>query len=363
VAVNSNPSAVYAVPVIIRDDFYDAYAYLIDEFGHEAQGGAHNTNSQIEILNVAPTVAGGTISLNGGANIVLTNPATETTGFTLDFVISDANSCSNSTEIAATEVTGFAASLFRTSLGTSTCSGLDDTDYNPNNCYTSAVATTTWALSCTASTTSCTPNGLDDTTLFNCTFPLWYVTDPTNDVNSPFDGDNWVAAIAGIDDDNATGTQTIGTTPVPVNSLAAFALQTSEIAYGALEPGDFTPTLAASTTVAATGNTGLDQLLSGESMCDGFSVSSPCPVSASSTIPESEQEFSATSSTAYNSGIDLTASSSPTELELNVPKSTSTSTPSTKPIYWGINVPGAITLAGSYTGLNYFQLQVSEDGW
>ncbi len=358
VPVVSGPTAVYTVPSIIRDDFYDAYVFIIDEFNHEAIGGQQGANEVIEVLNVAPTVAGGTISLNGGSNIILTNGGSETTGFTLDFVVSDANSCSNTTGLPATEVVDYGVSLFRGSLGTSTCSAFDGGDYDPNNCYTSSVPTTTWALSCTASSTSCTADGVDDTILFNCTFPLWFVADPTNDVNSPFDGDHWVAAIAGIDDDSATGTQSIGSSPVPLNSLSVFDLQQAEIPYGELEPGQDMSTLSASTTILSLGNTGLDQNLTGESMCGTFAVGSPCPSSASSTIPENRQEF-ATSSIAYGTGTDL-SSTTPQELELNIPKSTSTTTPESRPIYWGIGVPIDITLAGAYTGLNSFSLVVSE---
>jgi hypothetical protein len=118
------------------------------------------------------------------------------------------------------------------------------------------------------------------------------------------------------------------------------------------------PTLSASTTLRALGNTGLNQLLGGDSMCGTYLPSSPCPVSASSTIPQSEQRY-ATSAVAYSSGITLSPTSTPGTLLIQIPKPTSTSTPSSRQTFWGIAVPGAITLAGSYTGQNTFTGAVS----
>ncbi len=357
IPVTANPTALYVLPAVIRDDNYNAFGFVIDRFGHQAQGTAQGSNSPITVLNVAPTVAGGTISLNGGNNIILTQPGAETPGITLSFVVTDANSCSNSTGVPGSEITNYALSVFRGSLGTTSCGVFNAGNYNPNNCYTSAVATTTWALSCTASSTSCTADGVDNSILYNCSFPMWFLADPT-DTGSFFTGDNWRAAVLAIDDDFATGTAAISAGSVALNSLAVFNLQQSQIPYGELEPGQNMPFLSASTTIVSLGNTGLDQLLSGSAMCGTFTPLNPCPNSASSTIPENRQQFAA-SSVAYGSGTQL-SSTTPQELELNVPKSTSTTTPSSRPIFWGIGVPIDITLAGAYTGLNNFQLRVAE---
>ena len=347
VGVNSDAAASFTLPSVIRDDIYDAYVFIVDEYNHGGQGGVHATNEGFTVNNVAPTVASGMISINGGTNISLSVPAGETTGYTLTFETSDANSCrnaSNNPEMVANQI-----ALFRTSFGTSTCTGLAGS-YNANSCYPSGVGAAVWNLSCTASTTSCTGSS-DPTQLWSCTFPLWFVADPT-DGSSPYSADTWSAAISGIDDNNATGTATIGATPVEVLSFPAIDLLTAEIPYGALEPGENTGTLDATTTILSVGNTGLNQNVEGEAMCPGFSVGSPCGNSATSTIPDFKQEF-ATSSVSYNSGFDL-SSSTPQLLELRVPKTTSTSTPNNGVTYWGIEVPIAITTAGAYTGLNTF---------
>lgn len=345
--VNSDAAASFTLPSVIRDDVYDAYVFVVDEYNHAGQGGVHATNEGFTVNNVAPTVASGMISINGGSNISLSVPAGETTGYTLTFETSDANSCrnaGNNPEMVANQV-----ALFRTSFGTSTCTGLAGS-YNANSCYPSGAGAAVWNLSCTASTTSCTGSS-DPTQLWSCTFPLWFVADPT-DGSSPYSADTWSAAIAGVDDNNATGTATIGATPVEVLSFPAIDLLTAEIPYGALEPGENTGTLDATTTILSVGNTGLNQNVEGEAMCPGFSVGSPCGNSATSTIPDFKQEF-ATSSVSYNSGFDL-SSSTPQLLELRVPKTTSTSTPNNGVTYWGIEVPIAITTAGAYTGLNTF---------
>lgn len=354
-AVLADASAVYTLPPVIQDQVYDGFGFIIDEHGHVASGGAQGTNPGFTVNNVAPTVAGGAILLNGGSDITLTNPAGQTTGFALRFEVADANSCVNAA--STSEIIGYVATVQRSDIATTTCNGTSGS-YNPNNCYPSGIATSTWNLSCTASSTSCT-GALDPTQVFDCTFPLWFLTDPT-DSSSPFDTASWTAAVAGVDDDNATGSLRLGTNYVDVLTFPALDLLTDEIPYGALEPGTNSGTLSASTTVAAVGNAGLDQNLMGESMCTTFSISSECVDSATSTVAESNQRFG-TSTVAYGSGFVL-SSTTPFELELNVMKSTSTSVYSEGRTYWGIAVPGTITLAGAYTGLNTFMAVVSEPG-
>ena len=347
-SVTDDAAASFTLPSVIQDDSYDAFVFIIDEYNHPATGGVHATNEGFTVNNVAPTVPPGTISINNGASISLANPAGETTGFVLEFETSDANSCVNTS--AGDEMVSYTASLFRSGLGTTTCTGLPGS-YDPNNCYPSSIGAATWNLNCTASSTTC--GGSSDPTIeWSCTFPLWFIAEPT-DADSPFDAEGWVAAIAGVDDNNATGTAVIGTTPVELLSFPAIDLVTAEIPYGSLEPGENTGTLDATTTILSVGNTGLNQEVEGEAMCPGFAVGSPCANSASSTIPDFSQEF-ATSSVGYNTiGQDL-SSTTPQLLLLRVPKTVSTSTPSEGVTYWGNEVPIDITVAGAYTGLNTF---------
>jgi hypothetical protein len=347
----ANATAIFTLPNIIQDDVYDAYVFLIDEHRHlAAAGGEQASNETFTVNNVAPTVASGDIALNGGLDMSLSVPSSQTTGFTLTFELSDANSCDNVG--AGYELTGYNASVLRNGVGTTTCNGSSGA-YNPNNCYPSGVATTTWNLSCTASTTSC-GGATDPTLLYSCSFPLWFVADPTS-TSTYYETDNWVAAVAGVDDNNATGTVTVGSNPIELIAFPAIDLLTAEIPYGSLEPGDDTGTLSATTTVLSAGNTGLNQNLDGESMCpsatfiaNGFE----CPFVATSTVPDNQQEF-ATSSVAYGSGTNL-SSTTPQLLDIRIKKSTSTSQLSSGITYWGIAVPIEVTTAGAYTGLNTF---------
>ena len=356
-----NASSSYTLPAIIQDTNYDAFGYVYDIHGHSATGGAEGTNVQFTVANVAPTVAGGTLSLNGGQDIVLTVPAAETTGFLLDFVIADANSCDAVGGGSADEITDYVASVFRSGVGTSTCDGSAGS-YDPNSCYPSGVGASVWNISCTASSTSCT-GSTDDTIVYNCTFPLWFIADPTNGLitDTPFYDQKWSVGIAGVDDDTATGTMATSTTDVELLSLVAIDLLDQLIAYDQLEPGDAMANLTASTTLQVIGNTGLNQLLGGDSMCGTYASNNPCPVSATTTIPESEQHY-ATSSIAYGSGAVLQPTSTPALLDIRIPKPTSTSTPSTGDTFWGIAVPGTISLSGAYTGQNTFLGDISAPG-
>ena len=356
-STTSNATALYVLSNPLRDTNYDAFGYLVDQFGHEAIGATQGSNSVITVNNVAPTVTNSSISINNAANITLTQAGSQTTGYTLNFETTDANSCRTSSDTL--EIVNYNLSLYRSGVGTSSCDGTNSAQYDPNDCYTSAVASTTWNLNCTASSTSCALGGSDPTMTWSCTYPLWFVADPT-DGTSPYVAENWLAAVAGIDDDNATGTLSVSSSGVELLSLTALDLLNSQIAYGQLEPGQNNPTLSASTTIISLGNTGLDQRLEGESMCNTFAVGNECWNSASSTIPDFKQEF-ATSSVAYNSGTQL-SSTTPFELELDVLKTISTSTPSTGITYWGIGVPSSITFSATYTGLNTFTAVTAEPG-
>ena len=48
------------------------------------------------------------------------------------------------------------------------------------------------------------------------------------------------------------------------------------------------------------------------------------------------------------------------EVAINLIKTTSTTTPATTNTYWGIFVPGAITLSGDYVGVNTLEGKTAE---
>lgn len=358
VTVASNATATYTIIIPTQDQNYSAYGYVVDNHGFEASGGAHGTDSTLTVNNVAPTVNPALISLvqASGTDLYLTVESGQTTGFTLQYTALDNNSCYNAA--STSEITNYELSIYRSGIGSTTC-GISGGAFNANYCYTSAVPTTTWNISCTASSTSCT--GISDTDqVWDCTFPLWYIADPTDGTatSTQYNGQNWLAQVQAVDDDNATGSLYESSSGVEVRSFLAFALNTLTIPYGALEPGQQNDPIIATTTISATGNVGLDKSVEGESMCTTYTASTLCPNSATSTIPESEQRF-ATGSVSYASASSL-SSSTVQEIEVNVPKSTSTSTSATSSAYWGIRVPATVTFAGFYYGQNTFYAVTGE---
>lgn len=372
----SDVAATYTIPSIMRDDTYPAYGYVFDEHGHEALG--NYDQADFIISNVAPTVLGGDITIYGvngpgDPDLEVNIPEGETPSSTLEFTIRDANSCLNAA--STSEITNFVLSVYRgtSTDGTAICDG-SGTNYDPNDCYESGVPAATWNLSCSATTTCASP--LQDYMDYSCDFPLWFVADPTDaGVNTPlaFANDVWFAAVAGADDNYATGTMATTSNPVELKSFSAIDILLTQIAYGAIEPGDDSGTLDATSTAQNVGNTGLDQEVRGESMCDltfhGVTVGN-CPNYATSSIPDWRQQLSTTT---YAYDADATeggglldprilqlSSTTNQELELNVNKTTATSTPQEGTTYWGIAVPISITLAGSYTGLNTFTAKTAE---
>jgi hypothetical protein len=287
--------------------------------------------------------------------MILTVEAGQTTGFPLSFTANDANSCDAVGGGNADEIIGNVVAVLRSGIGTSTCNGSPGS-YDPNNCYPSGVATSTWNLGCTASTTSCTPGGLDATMDFNCTFPVWFIADPTDGTatDTPFYAQHWVAGVSAVDNNNATGSMSTSSAIVEMISYSAISLLTNQITYTNLEPGTQMPFLSASTTIRAVGNTGMNQLLGGDHMCGLYSPNNPCILgSGTSTIDRLNQRY-ATSAVAFGSGAQLTATNTPGLLDIRINKPTSTTTPSSKQTHWGIAVPGTIVLSGNYTGQNVF---------
>lgn len=356
VGTTDNASTTYTLPSIIRDDTYPAFTYIYDEHGHLA--GASPIQNDFIVSNVSPVVVGGDIVLNGGNDMSLTIPAGETTGFSLDFTIRDANSCVNAG--GGDEITDYSVAIFRSGIGTSTCD-TSGAGYDPNNCYDSGVGTTTWNLSCVATTTCA--GALQDNLDFTCNFPLWFLADPTDPgPNTPalLAGDTWSAAVSGTDDDAATGPLATTSSPVELISFNSIQILANDIAYGGIEPGQDTGSLFATSTLENVGNTGIDQIVLGDSMCIGYDPGTPCGGDVTSTIPENRQQF-ASSTLTYNSPAALTLSSTTNqELELDVNKTTSTTSYQTAVTYWGISVPAAITVAGDYTGMNTFSAVTAE---
>jgi hypothetical protein len=223
-------------------------------------------------------------------------------------------------------------------------------------------------ITCSQDALSCSGASDSDVT-FTCSFSLWYIADPT-DTSTEFEADNWLASVQATDDDAAASTLVESSSGNELVSFLAFDVTESAIPYMALEPGQNTGTLASTTDLIAVGNVGLDEDLYGSTMCTNFgALGGPGNPDACDTdgidpagdIITSNQQFG-TSSVAY-SGVGaytLTASTTPAELLINVPKTTSTSTPETRDTYWGIAIPGTITTAGDYFGQNTITAKKSD---
>jgi len=356
----TDPTVPYTVPVPTQDQSYQAFVYVRDQHGHEALA---PIQSDFIVANATPTVQDTSINMSGiggpGSDLTLTILAGETPSSTLTFEVLDDNSCLNFD--SDPEISEVGISIFRSPFrATTTCSSTNASHYDPNHCYTSAQPPSSWDLVCTASSTSCA--GAGDTSIeYSCTFPLWFVADPTD--FGPFAGDDWVAAVQGADDNFATGTQTTTAFPRTLEQNLGLESVEGQIAYGDVAPGDISGNglnLHATSVIVNVGNTALDQQVAGQSMCSTFSPSTLCPVDETSTIPAPRQRFGTSTFLYLGPETEELSSSTPVTLEIDLAKTTSTSTPNPATTYWGIEVPNEITFAGDYTGLNDFVAEVDQ---
>ncbi len=362
--VTSNPSAEGYITIPMQDTNYGAYVYLIDEHGHVSDSLWHGSSTVLTVANAAPYVSSSSIQLYNtfgttttNQNLTLTVPEGVTNNFVLQFEVNDDNSCEafgGGNEITATQI-----NVFRSAVGGALGAGCDASgEFNANNCYTHTTNATNWAPTCYQVPGSCA-GPADSTAVWECTFPLWYVADAT-DVGSEYAGEDWRGSARAIDE-ALTGPYSTYDGGIDVAGSAnvqqflSFRATGSPIAYGAWEPGENTGTLSASTTLYVTGNTGVDEALSGDPMCINYPT---CSNLATSTIFVGYQRYASTS-VAYGSGIELSTSTLATRFNLRIPKTTATSSPTNAKTYWGIAVPSSITVAGDYIGRNYIDALVS----
>ncbi|MBI2120842.1 MAG: hypothetical protein HYT94_04430, partial [Parcubacteria group bacterium] len=332
----SDPTCNVALATPLPDRNYTAYGFVIDNHNHAASGGAQGNDSVLTVSNATPTVSAASVSLldtdEVGA-LTLTGIQSQTTGFKVKFTASDDNSCiansSTTPEIATSTI-----NVYRSGITSAGCDASGE--FNANNCYTDAAATSLWQPVCTQDAGSCLGEG-DSSSTWTCTFPLWYVADPT-DASTQFPTENWLASVQVYDKLYATSTLTEGTTGTELTSFLAYSVATTSIAYGGLQPGQQNDPISQTTDMSATGNMGLNQSLYGDDMCTTYPS---CSGLATNTVPAAEQKF-ATSSVAYASGVAM-SSTTPYQLDVKVPKTTSTSSPQTKNTFWGIHIPSAIT--------------------
>jgi hypothetical protein len=370
--VTDNPTAEYNVVIPSQDTDVPAYVYIVDEHNHEASVGTHpwhSSSTVLEILNTAPYVSSSSIQMydvfgttSSDRLLGLTEPEGETQNFVIEFEVNDDNSCEAFG--GGDEITDVDINVFRSSIGGALGAGCDATgEFNANNCYTHTATTSWWTPSCYQVDGSCT-GASDPAAMWECTFPLWYIADAT-DAGSQYAGEDWRGS-ARATDEALTGNYSTADYSIDNGSFASnveqflsFRATGSPIAYGSLEPGDDTVNLNATTSLFATGNTGLDEALSGDAMCPGYP--SPCTGNSTSTIFVGYQEYASTS-VLYGSGTDLATATAAVRFNLRIPKTKATDTVEYLDTYWGILVPGDITLAGDYYGRNYIDALISPSG-
>lgn len=366
VAVQTNATAQVTFPVPTRDGNYDAYAYILDNHNAEpVVGGVQGAYSTFTVSNVAPTIELASISLTDAATsttLKLTQERGETEGFSLKFNVIDNNSCVN--QASNPEVAGAAIAVYRSGVADAACNGVTPGQHNYNSCYSSGDTSAVWNVVCAQDGVDPCSGPTDNKVSWSCTFPLWYTTDPT-DAGTPWAAQTMSVNIIPRDDNNAT-TSNPRVTSSEMWSFLALDLSSYTLNFGEFEPGqggkplgrDHNDAANAVLGVQATGNVALDTSVQGTDMCIGPGA---CSGNSNDTIPAAQEHYGLVLDTPYAGGI-LVSSTTPNLLQLNVDKTTSTSTPASKPIYWSIFVPGALTVSGDYKGTNFIEGQVDDRG-
>ena len=331
---SDDPSCTYSAP--LPDQTINGYGYVIDTHGLvSSTGGAQGTNDNVVINNATPTLTAGNITLkdtDGAGNMILTVDEGETTDFLVTFIVTDANSCE--TSAAGDEITSAVAHVYLTSVTQAGCD--NDAEDNNNDCYANAHSGTSGTCVQDEAVDSCT-NNTDTTVGWRCEFPLQFHATPGA----------WQVSIIATDDDAAASTLTQSTAGNTLDSSLFYDVDngSSSIAYGTLSP-EGTSASDILTNVQATGNVAIDTNVSSDqanALCSDYAT---C---AGYTIADSYQHHDETASTAYASMTAL--STTPTRVETNIVKTTTTGSPSNANVYWKINIPAG-QYATAYTGSN-----------
>ncbi len=266
--------------------------------------------AQATILH-APTISN--ISLNGASDISLVEGTT--TNVTMTATVTDLNGYS--------DLVFGTSTLYRSAVGAS-CTA------NQNNCY--QMASTSCAYS------SCAGNACTLT----CTAPMQYFADPTD--TGVYAGQHWLTTIAAQDSTGLRDTQTISGVGVNVSTLWGLAVNTANIIFPQLHPGENSTSTNVTTTVQNTGNAVINIKLLGSNLTN---------VASTTYIPVGSQEYSTTTFAYGSCAACQYLSGSATNVTIDIPKPSSTTTPSVGNVYWGISIPTGVG-ADSYSGSNTF---------
>jgi hypothetical protein len=165
-----------------------------------------------------------------------------------------------------------------------------------------------------------------------------YIADPTD--TGTYAAEDWLAQLRVQDSTGLSGIAT--SSGVELLTLYGLRIDTPAIDFGDLAAGADTGSVNAQTTMVNTGNTPI-----------GIQVAGTDLTGTSSSIPVGEQKY-ATSTFAYGScSICQFLTGSATNVDISLAKPTSTTTPVTDELYWGINVPTG-TRATTHQGTNTF---------
>ncbi|MFH1648113.1 MAG: hypothetical protein ABIA11_00055, partial [Patescibacteria group bacterium] len=290
---------------------YDSTSWANIESAISADCAALNpTNQNPSVSNV---------SLNGGNDIYLTENATYTVSVVATTTDAD----------AYTDLSSIIGRIYRSGVTSTEACTLDN-----NNCYQS-----------TCATSSCSGNDCQAT----CDFDVYFHAEPTS-TSTAWADEQWVGWIKAIDSFASSSSATNTAEEVDVMELLGIDISDTTINYGKLVEGEDTVNTNIPSSIINTGNSSLDIETNSSNMVFG----------ATGTIPVYYQKFSVTSTTPYGSG--TAASTSVQEIELDIPKTTSTSSRQTKSIYWGLGIP-IDTPLGNYYGTTSFSAKLNELPW
>lgn len=347
--VASNAATTTPIGIPYQDATYNAYVYVIDNHGHAATSSRQGFNSSFAVSNVAPTISAATVALldtDNTGNLTLLTPAGTSGPYKVTFDVSDDNSCQNAS--SGNEIQFALANTYRSGVTSASCD--TEGEFNSNNCYSYGGYTN---YSCTQNIATC--SGASDTSVtWTCTFSMWFNADPTV-ASTQFPLENWLASARVNDDNAASSTLTEAVSGNELETFLAFNITDTSIPYGGLQPSQ-QGAVGTTTDLLAQGNVGLNETLYGDTMCTTWTAADSCDtngISPTNDIIVSNQKF-ATSSVAYSSPFAsaLTSSSSPSSVAIKVQKTIATTSIQSKFTYWGIAIPGTITVSGNYFGQN-----------
>jgi hypothetical protein len=298
--------------------------YVFVKDWHNMPSAANSRSTTYTTNDVAPVVSN--VTLNNGSVI-----STNMRGMADKIVVAsttsvtDYNGCSDLVSATSTIYMSGA-------ISGSNCSN------NINDCYQIA--------SGNCSITNCASS----TATVSCSAGITFNAIPTDESGSsnPYIPYNWMAAI-GVSDGSRTTMAT--SSGVELESLQAEDVSEASIAYNQVTAGSNTGTFNATTTIINFGNVPLNNGISGTHMYNGGNV-----------IQNDNQKFDLSN---FNyPAATYTLGSTTATITMVIPRPTTTSTPVTGPVYWGINIPSGRP-SGDYAGVNTFEaaLRIAGGNW